>query len=106
MADARLFHAQRLSDTGAHAGGGVQRLFEQPPPLLPLVPGLGPEVEAVLLRALSKQPADRFESVREFARALKSAALSGFPSEVTPTPRPQFVPTTSAPASASPCMAV
>lgn len=47
-----------------------QVVHEQPPPLAPKVPGLSPEVEEVLLRALSKKKADRFPSVSAFAAAI------------------------------------
>jgi len=66
-----------------------QVISAQPPSLLPLVPGLGPEVESVLQRALSKKPRDRFPSIRAFARALRSAGSAGLPTEDTPTPQPQ-----------------
>jgi len=49
-----------------------------PHPLAPRVPGLPPTVEQVLRRALSKRPADRFSSLREFSGALEAAA-SGRP---------------------------
>ncbi len=46
-----------------------------PHPLAPRVPGLPPEVERVLRRALSKQSADRFSSIREFSRSFEAAAF-------------------------------
>ncbi len=57
----------------------------QPQSLLLRVPGLAPEAEAVLLRALSKSPRDRFPSIREFAHAFETAAL-GRPADLTPLP--------------------
>jgi serine/threonine-protein kinase len=56
-----------------------------PHPLAPRVPGLPPAVETVLRRALSKRPADRFASIREFSRAFEAAA-SGRPADATPAP--------------------
>jgi eukaryotic-like serine/threonine-protein kinase len=56
-----------------------------PHPLAPRVPGLPPTVESVLRRALSKRPADRFPSMREFSRAFESAAF-GRPADATPPP--------------------
>jgi serine/threonine protein kinase len=56
-----------------------------PHPLAPRVPGLPPAVETVLRRALSKQPAGRFSSMREFSRAFEAAAFSP-PADVTPAP--------------------
>jgi serine/threonine-protein kinase len=57
----------------------------QPQSLLLRVPGLAPEAEVVLLRALSKSPKDRFPSIREFAHAFESTAL-GRPVDLTPMP--------------------
>jgi serine/threonine-protein kinase len=57
----------------------------QPQSLLLRVPGLAPEAEVVLLRALSKSPRDRFPSIREFAHAFETAAL-GRPADLTPPP--------------------
>ena len=56
-----------------------------PSPLVPRVPGLPPEAEQVLRRALEKQPAARYFSMREFARALETASL-GVPVDATPAP--------------------
>jgi hypothetical protein len=56
-----------------------------PQPLSKRVPDLPPEVEPVLLRALSKQMSDRFPSIIDFSRAF-GAAASGRPAEVTPPP--------------------
>lgn len=56
-----------------------------PHPLAPRVPGLPPAVETELRLALSKRPADRFPSIREFSHAFASAAF-GQPADLTPTP--------------------
>ena len=56
-----------------------------PHPLAPRVPGLPRAVERVLRRALSKRPADRFSSLREFSRAFEAAAF-GRPADATPAP--------------------
>jgi serine/threonine-protein kinase len=56
-----------------------------PHPLAPRVPGLPPAVESVLRRALSKRPADRFSSMREFSHALEADAV-GRPADATPAP--------------------
>ncbi len=58
------------------------QLLTQPPiPLGKAKPNLSfpPEVESVVMRALSKQPSERFGSVREFAAALSAAALTSMP---------------------------
>ena len=58
------------------------QLLTQPPiPLGKAKPNLSfsPAVETVVMRALSKQPSERFGSVREFAEALSAAALTAAP---------------------------
>ena len=57
----------------------------QPQSILPSVPGLSPEAELVLLRALSKSHKDRFPSIRDFAHAFEAAAL-GRSADLTPSP--------------------
>jgi eukaryotic-like serine/threonine-protein kinase len=57
----------------------------EPPSLTKEVPGLRPEAEEVLLRALSKKHTNRHASIREFARAFESAVL-GYATELTPLP--------------------
>ncbi len=51
----------------------VQHLHEPPVPLREHVPTLPPEVEAVVLRALEKEPKQRFASVQELAAAFEEA---------------------------------
>ncbi|MEP6833484.1 MAG: serine/threonine-protein kinase [Gemmatimonas sp.] len=58
------------------------QLLTQPPiPLGKAKPNLSfsPALELVIMRALSKQPTERYGSVREFAEALSAAALSTAP---------------------------
>ncbi len=52
----------------------MQHQMTPPPTLLTSVPDLPPEVEQVVLTALSKDPRDRFGSVQAFATALTQAA--------------------------------
>jgi serine/threonine-protein kinase len=56
-----------------------------PHPLSKRAPGLPPEVEPVLRRALAKQAGDRYPSIKDFARAFEAAA-TGFTRELTPPP--------------------
>jgi eukaryotic-like serine/threonine-protein kinase len=56
-----------------------------PHPLARRVSDLPPGVEAVLRRALAKRIADRFPSIKEFAKAFEAAAR-GQPLELTPVP--------------------
>ena len=51
----------------------TKQLTEAPPPLVLRRPDLPPEVSATIDRALSKQPADRWATAEEFARALEGA---------------------------------
>ena len=68
-----------LSGTLPFSGGnfiqlGYQHGYEPVPPLRDKVPSISADVEAVIMRALSKQPQDRFASVRAFAEALEAAS--------------------------------
>ncbi|HJU18570.1 MAG TPA: serine/threonine-protein kinase [Stellaceae bacterium] len=48
-----------------------------PPPLAGRVPGLDPQSEAAVMRALAKRPEDRFATVEEFGRVVGATALRG-----------------------------
>jgi WD40 repeat protein len=58
----------------------AQHLSASPPPLRRYAPSLSPDVEAVILRALEKDPDQRFPSVLSFANALRDAAEGERPS--------------------------
>ncbi len=47
-----------------------QQIYEPPPPLRSLRPGSSPAVDEILNKALAKQPADRYVTAGDFARAL------------------------------------
>ena len=51
-----------------------QHMFVPPPPLRSKVPTISPEVEQVVLRALAKDPQQRFANVQAFATALEQAS--------------------------------
>jgi serine/threonine protein kinase/tetratricopeptide (TPR) repeat protein len=52
----------------------TQHLVAPPPSLRERVPTLSPVIEEVVLRALAKEPKQRFPSVQDFANALQHAA--------------------------------
>jgi serine/threonine-protein kinase len=81
---------EMLLGRGPFVADDAAALFYQilnlnPQPLTPRVPGLPPDVEPVLRRALNKQPAERFPSMRDFSRAFESAAF-GRSADATPAP--------------------
>ncbi len=67
---------------------------ELPPPLHKANPAISRDVEQVVQKALSKEPADRYGSVAEFAQTLEKAIQASspplnstiFPSTVSPSP--------------------
>ena len=54
----------------------TQHLHADPPSLREQVPGIPPTIEAVVLKALEKDPHRRFTSVQEFATAFEQACQS------------------------------
>ncbi len=52
----------------------MHHLMDPPPSLQEKVPGIPVEVEQVVLKALAKDPQERFPSVQEFAQALEHAS--------------------------------
>ncbi len=75
-----------------------QHLMAPPPPPSAINPGLPASVDAVILRALAKDPSERYPSISEFARALQQAlfpepasqrTLYSSPSMVAPLPASQ-----------------
>jgi hypothetical protein len=67
----------RLPFRGSAAQVMHQHLTASPPVPSTINPRLSPEVDAVLLRALAKQPQERFPSVLHFAQALEQAVQEG-----------------------------
>jgi serine/threonine protein kinase len=63
-----------------------QQVLSAPPPLCERVHDLPPAVEAVIFRALAKDPADRFENILQFAQALTEASRSLQPSSFALSP--------------------
>lgn len=48
-------------------------IYKEPPPPSSLNPEITPEVEAVVMRALAKNPADRYQTARELVEAFEAA---------------------------------
>jgi predicted Ser/Thr protein kinase len=71
---------QALTGKPPYQGAPAARLFahmnDPPPSACAARPGLRPEVDAALARALAKKPHDRFQSAGDLGRAL-AAALAG-----------------------------
>ncbi|MBE3562046.1 MAG: serine/threonine protein kinase, partial [Ktedonobacteraceae bacterium] len=53
----------------------MQHLYEQPQPLHEIKPGIPPALEAVIMRALEKDPARRYQQAAEFRQALQQALV-------------------------------
>ncbi len=68
----------------------TSHLTKAPPPVAATVPGLPPAIDAVIQKAMAKEPADRYQTGAAFAEAARRALLtSGLPPPVaTPTPPP------------------
>jgi serine/threonine protein kinase/ABC-type branched-subunit amino acid transport system substrate-binding protein len=64
-----------------------QHISAQPPSLCSQVPGLSVEVEQVVLKALAKNPKDRYKTVQDFATALEQAVDPHQPI-INPAPQP------------------
>jgi serine/threonine protein kinase/tetratricopeptide (TPR) repeat protein len=75
---------------GSHREIAHQHLMAAPPPLRKKVSTLPPAVEQVVLKALAKEPRQRFATIEAFATALQQAAspeglVHGEPLQTTPT---------------------
>src|SRR5258707_1733791 len=69
---------------------------QAPPPLRSENPALSPEVEAVVMRCLAKNPAERYSTCRELRDALSAAmvarSFAAAATRQTPAPGPAPVP--------------
>jgi len=84
-------------------------VHETPTPVVALQPGLDPAVEAVVSRALAKQPDQRFQTCAEFAAAVQTyinqagaavprPAATYVPPVAPPAPAPSRIPSVAMPA--------
>lgn len=65
----------------------MAQVEQAPPPLGPLVDDLPPKLEAIVMRALEKDPGARFQAVREFSRAI-DACIAQFAAAAPPARDP------------------
>jgi serine/threonine protein kinase len=63
----------------------TQHMFAPPPPIRERLPQISPAVEQVLMKALDKDPKQRFESVKGFADALEQVGQSNQTEVMPPT---------------------
>jgi serine/threonine protein kinase len=63
----------RLPFQGSALGVVLQHRLDAPPALTSIVPDLPPAVEQIVLRALAKNPAERFATIQDFATALRAS---------------------------------
>jgi len=52
-----------------------RQLKEMPPPPGSVVEGVPPEMDTVIMKAIAKEPPDRFQTVRDFTTALRALSL-------------------------------
>ncbi len=62
----------------------TQHMFASPPSLREKIPYISPDVERVIMTALSKDPHNRFTNVQAFANALEQASQPDIPTFVKP----------------------
>lgn len=62
----------------------TQHMYASPPPLHTKVPTISPVVEQIILKALAKEPRDRFARVQDFVDALEQAGQQSVASPSSP----------------------
>jgi len=77
--------------SGSSTQVAVQHTLTSPPPLREKVPTLPSLVEQVVVRALAKDPSERFPTVEAFARALEGASLENASGQTMPAPEAYYV---------------
>ena len=87
--------------SGGMAAMAAAHLSQPVPRVTELVPALPPAIDAVIAKAMAKEPADRYQTATEFAQAA-AAALDETTAEVKATPVPRAWPGTPAPAPSAP----
>ncbi len=72
----------------------IKHITVPPQPLSDIVPDISPGVEAVVLKALAKDPEQRFPNVQDFANAFQQACQGGHPVGSTLTTTTISIPNT------------
>ncbi|HLG76865.1 MAG TPA: serine/threonine-protein kinase [Ktedonobacteraceae bacterium] len=75
----------KLPFDGTQQQIALQHLVTPPESMLRVLPDLAPEVDQVILKALQKNPQERFPTILAFATALEEAAQPKQPEPVRPT---------------------
>jgi len=65
----------------------VNQTTKQPPPLSKFVPSVPPQLNAAVLKALSKKPANRYASCEDFSDAVLAAVLAASGTALSPSGR-------------------
>jgi len=71
----------------------LQHLTLEPPPPQKINPNLGAQIEAVLLKALSKSPHERYQTGRALMDTLEKAIKADYPFSIEPSTQPSLVQT-------------
>lgn len=66
----------KLPFSGTAEEIAIKHMTVAPSPLRDLLPNLAPQVEQVVLKALAKEPKERFPTIQDFAQNLELAALN------------------------------
>jgi len=89
-----MLSGRRPFQADSAAGVALKRLNERPPPLSTGIRPIPPQLEAVVMRSLERDPARRYATAADFARALREwpseeeAATVVTPLPVAPLPAP------------------
>ena len=71
-----ILTGKKLFESGDRLSLMVAQVHKQPVPPIDIEPGISPELNAIVLKALAKDPAQRYQSAGEFRLALKRVGRS------------------------------
>src|SRR5216684_1038246 len=77
---------------GSYEEVAIQHVLNPPPPLCQVEPSIPPALEGVVLKALAKDPHQRFASIQDFADAFEQASQAGQISVEIAQPAPSPTP--------------